>query len=240
MKINLFLILIAFATEVIGTVGGFGSSVFFVPLASMVESFQLVLVLTAILHVFSNVSKLILFGKDTNWKIFFAFTISGLPFLIVGALLSNQIDVKALKLLLSIFLIIFALGMLLRPQFKINANFKSVFLSSSSSGFFAGIVGTGGAIRGLALASFNLTKNTFIATSAAVDLIIDGTRAGIYLHKGYFNSGYWYVPILALIAWFGSSLGKKILTNFSQETFRKVVLYFIMIIGVVSVFEALK
>jgi uncharacterized membrane protein YfcA len=43
--------LIAFSSEVVGTIAGFGSSVFFVPLAGLLLGFHEVLALTSILHV---------------------------------------------------------------------------------------------------------------------------------------------------------------------------------------------
>ena len=46
--------LIAFLSEIVGTIAGFGSSVFFVPLAGFLFGFHEVLALTSILHVFSN------------------------------------------------------------------------------------------------------------------------------------------------------------------------------------------
>ena len=58
------LIILAFLSETIGTVSGFGSSTFFVPTAIFFESFKLVLALTALLHIFGNISKLILFKRN--------------------------------------------------------------------------------------------------------------------------------------------------------------------------------
>ena len=52
----------AFLSEVIGTIAGFGSSVFFVPLAGLFFDFHTVLALTSILYVFSNAAKLVLLG----------------------------------------------------------------------------------------------------------------------------------------------------------------------------------
>lgn len=63
MKPHDFLLtFLAFISEAIGTLSGFGSSTFFVPLAILVESFTFVLALTAILHCFGNLSKILLFG----------------------------------------------------------------------------------------------------------------------------------------------------------------------------------
>ena len=59
----LFLALIA---EVLGTIGGFGSSLFFIPIASYFLDFQSALGITALFHLSSNLSKLGLFRK---WKV---------------------------------------------------------------------------------------------------------------------------------------------------------------------------
>lgn len=62
MSIIVFGIL-ALLAEIIGTIGGFGSSLFFVPIAQFFFDTKTVLGLTAVFHVFSNSSKLFLFIK---------------------------------------------------------------------------------------------------------------------------------------------------------------------------------
>jgi hypothetical protein len=63
-----FLIL-GFLSEIVGTVGGFGSSVFFVPLAQFLFDFQSVLMLTVILHDFNNSAKLFLFYRHLDYRL---------------------------------------------------------------------------------------------------------------------------------------------------------------------------
>ena len=65
MQENYYLFFIlALLAEILGTVSGFGSSILFVPLASIFLDFKVVLGITAVFHVFSNLSKLILFQKN--------------------------------------------------------------------------------------------------------------------------------------------------------------------------------
>jgi hypothetical protein len=68
INILLFLILTLIA-ELVGTVGGFDSSVFFVSIGQFFFDFQTVLALTGLLHIFSNTAKLMLFRKSIGWKI---------------------------------------------------------------------------------------------------------------------------------------------------------------------------
>ena len=68
------------------------------------------------------------------------------------------------------------------------------------SGFSAGLLGSGGAIRGITMGAFNLEKSTFIATSAFIDLAIDSTRTVVYYQNGYIHGhDLKYVPFLFFI-----------------------------------------
>jgi Sulfite exporter TauE/SafE len=163
-----FLVL-ALLSEIVGTVAGFGSSVFFVPLAGLLLDFHEVLALTSILHVFSNTAKLVLFGRHVRWRLLLLLGIPSVLLVIVGAYLSAQLKFKFTELLLGIFLVSFGLLLLLMPRVKLSQNRATVITAGGLAGFFAGLIGTGGAIRGLALAAFHLEKGSFVATSAAID-----------------------------------------------------------------------
>ena len=91
MFVSLFF-LIAFFSEIVGTVAGFGSSVFFVPLAGLFFDFHTVLALTSILHVFSNAAKLVLFGRHVQWRLLLLLGIPSIACVILGALLSSSAD----------------------------------------------------------------------------------------------------------------------------------------------------
>jgi hypothetical protein len=76
--------LIAFLSEIVGTVAGFGSSVFFVPLASFFFDFHQVLALTSILHVFSNAAKLVFFAKHVRLRPLLLLGVPSVVAVIVG------------------------------------------------------------------------------------------------------------------------------------------------------------
>jgi uncharacterized membrane protein YfcA len=225
--------LLAFLSEIAGTVGGFGSSIFFVPLAQFFFDFQTVLGITALLHVFSNTAKLALFRDHFSWKLVCIIGIPSVIFVIAGALLSNLVNIKIAQLILSLFCILFSLFFLWKPAFKIAPTPGNGITGGATAGFIAGLVGTGGAIRALCLSAFALEKNVFIATSAAIDFGVDFSRSLIYFYKGYMALSNWcYLPPLIVIAFAGSYAGKKILQYVSQENFKRIVLLFVLITGI--------
>lgn len=116
-----------------------------------------------------------------------------------------------------------------------NAN---LFIGGAASGFLAGVAGTGGAVRGITLAAFQLPKIVFIATSAFIDLGVDTSRAVIYVSNGYFDRKYLVlIPFLIAISIVGSYLGKVILKYASEIVFRYMVL---TVVTAVSLFQLVK
>jgi uncharacterized membrane protein YfcA len=228
--------LLALISEILGTLCGFGSSVFFVPLAGFFFKPKTVLGLTAVFHVFSNLSKLVLFRKHIDYRIFRLFGLPSFLGVLSGAMLSVWFTLTYGSLFLGIFLLIFALAFLLRPEWEIAPTAKNAITGGAAAGFFAGLLGTGGAIRGAAMASYNLEKSVFIATSAAVDMGVDLTRTVIYIGNDYVAiDKFWYVPGLIAVSFVGSYIGRYLLGFISQQAFRKTVLLLIVVIGIVSI-----
>ncbi len=90
MPDNYFLFLaLAFIAEIIGTISGFGSSIVFVPVAAQFFSIQEVLGITAVFHVFSNLSKLWLFKAGIDKRIVLVLGSAAVVFVSVGALMAS-------------------------------------------------------------------------------------------------------------------------------------------------------
>lgn len=237
-NINLTFILLALIAEIIGTVGGFGSSVFFVPLGNFYFDFYSVLGLTAIFHLSSNLSKIVLFKKGLNKKLLLTIGLPSVVFVILGGFLSKVFKSDLLEMILGVFLVGFSLLFLINSKIVFLPNVRNAIVGGSFSGFSAGLLGTGGAIRGLTMASFNLEKSVFIATSAFIDFLIDLSRTVVYYNNGYIhNHDLKYIPYLFVIGLVGSFLGKKILTFIPQGKFRKLSLVFILIIGAITILK---
>lgn len=230
--VTILFFLLAFLSEAIGTVSGFGSSVFFVPLVGMIYDFKTSLALTGILHIFSTAAQLFMFRKELDWGLMLKIGIPSVLFVLLGANLSDVIDLKFAELAMGIFLILFALIFLRKKDLKIK---PSTFLAISGgviSGFLAGIIGTGGAVRGATLSAFDLPKGVFVGTSAGIDFAVDFSRTYVYLTNGYLRKEFlWYVPVLMVLAYLGAFFGKKILNFIPQEIFKKIVLTIILIVG---------
>ena len=236
MMDHLFLfILLALVAEILGTVGGFGSSLFFVPMAGFFLDFYSVLGITALFHLSSNVSKIALFRHGFNKQLILRIGIPAVLFVIAGAYLSSFFDKRLLEIVLGLFLIGLSLVLLIATKLTIQPTLKNSLIGGALSGFTAGILGTGGAIRGLTMAAFNLPKDVFIATSAVIDLGIDFSRSVVYFSNGYMHWHDMYlIPVLMLVSFAGTFLGQRILRLISDAQFKKLVLFLILGVGLIT------
>lgn len=234
-KVNYIFLILAMIAEIVGTVGGFGSSVFFVPIGNFYFDFHSVLGLTAMFHLSSNISKIVLFKHGLDKKLLLNIGLPSVIFVIVGGYMTTWFDNKILEILLAVFLVGLSLLFLIKNKLFINPNKKNAITGGAISGFSAGLLGTGGAVRGLTMAAFNLEKSVFIATSAFIDFFIDFTRSIVYYQNGFIhNHDLIYLPFLFVIGIVGTYIGKRILNYIPQDKFKRISLVLIMIIGLVT------
>ncbi len=234
-KYYLFYVL-ALIAEIIGTISGFGSSILFVPIASLFFDFKVVLGITAIFHVFSNLSKIYLFRKGIDKHIALKMGLSAIIAVIIGALLTNLFPQKELELIMGILVALLAIYLLFYSKNTIEQSNGNLIKGGIISGFLAGLVGTGGAIRGLTLTAFGLEKNIFIATSALIDLGVDSSRAIVYALNGYVQKEMLStLPPLLAISFVGTWLGKLLLKKISQQQFKRLVLWLILLTSMLQI-----
>jgi uncharacterized membrane protein YfcA len=226
---DLFLAAIACVSEVLGVLSGFGSSTFFVPVATFFESMNLVLAITAILHCFGNFSKLVIFRQKFDPRFFLKLAIPSVVLAALGAALNSYVSSDIFSKLLGILLIVVALLGLFKKNLMRKIPPGAGLAMVGFSGFVTGLLGTGGAIRGMGLMSLKLEKGAFVFLSSGIDLGGDLLRTSIYVYNGYMDWNQWfYLPLLGLAAYLGTNIGKKVLDKISQDSFEKIVAVFIV------------
>lgn len=226
--------------EILGTLGGFGSSLFFVPIASYFLDFHSVLGITALFHVSSNLTKIAFFRKGFDKKLVISIGIPAVLFVIAGAFMSTLIETKILEITLALFLIVVSLVFLIFKNIAVRPTLSNSIAGGVFSGLIAGLLGTGGAIRGITLAAYNLKMEVFIATSAIIDLGIDSSRSMVYWINGYVHKDDLYlIPILLLVSIAGTFIGKKILNYVSEKQFKTGVLSLVLLTGVITLVKVI-
>jgi len=189
--------------------------------------------LVACFHLFNNLFKVRLFFTKIDFKIFMLFGVPSIIFAFLGARFITILPIELLSKILAVFLILYSGFSLFKPNVKLNQKSFNALLGGSLSGFLAGLIGMGGAIRSMFLLTFNLPKEIYVATSALIALVIDLTRIPTYLWTGVIRDHrYFYLlPAMIIIAYFGVKTGKSLLGKINQVLFHRIVLGALFLVG---------
>lgn len=235
---NLLFFLTAYAAEIVGSTAGFGSSTVLQPVALLFFDFKTALLLVALFHIFGNISRFSFFRKSLNVRMLKIFGIPAVIATFIGAVLVSYTSIAVLKGLLGIFLVLYSVISLWKEKFKAKPTPFNAAIGGISSGFLAGLIGTGGALRGAFLNAFGIPKEQYIATAALIALAVDVTRIPLYFAQGFLKPElFWYIPALFVVALLGSATGKQIVSRIPQKIFRKIVLYALIGAGILFVYS---
>ncbi|MEX0849852.1 MAG: sulfite exporter TauE/SafE family protein [Candidatus Dependentiae bacterium] len=224
---------IIFCASVASVVAGFGFSTISLAILSLYMPFQVALLCVGILHLLVSLYKVIAFKGAFN-RISFLFMSGGILFSFIAAHFIGHLPIPMLKKGMGLFLIVYPVFVLYRPQMHLPYNPSIAFLGGSLSGIFAGLIGMGGAIRSFFLSLYNLPKEMFIATGGLIALAVDVTRLSVYLYS--FDVNLTQIGQLLIVGLpsliFGFLIGRQVLLYIPQHYFRLFVSFALALVGV--------
>lgn len=230
---------------------GFGLGTLLTPVFAIFFPIDIAIVLTAIVHFFNNIFKLILVGKHVDKNIILRFGVPAILFALLGAYFLSYLSdsqvfmqydlwgkvhkITPLKLIIALLLIVFSLFEIVPKLANLKFNEKYMILGGALSGFFGGLSGNQGALRSAFLLRANLSKEAFIATGVVIACMIDVSRLTIY-SKGIVavSSQLNYNLLLAatLSAFVGAYLGNKFLKKITIQTLQYIVAFMLMLFSI--------
>jgi len=227
-------LLAAYIAAIFATLAGFGSSTLLIPVAVLFVDIKTAVFLVACFHLFNNLFKVHLFFKNIDFKLFRTFGIASIIFAFIGAQCISFVSIEVLQRVLSIFLVSFSVFSLCKTKIEFENNVLNAIIGGCSSGFLAGLIGLGGAIRSMFLISFKLPKEIYIGTAALIAFAVDITRIPTYIFTGVVQDNFYYMllPVLVVIAYFGVRTGRVLLHKVNQESFQKIVYGALLLVGI--------
>lgn len=225
----LWLVLLTLLAGSIGTITGFGTSTIMVPVLLLFFPLSLTLLFVGIIHWFGDIWKMLFFRSGVRWRILLLFGASGLIASYIGASLIVAVPEATLSRLLGLFLLTYVGWLWFNPKWQLPERNVTALSGGALSGFFAGVFGVGGAVRGAFLAAYNLPKEVYLFTSGAIALIVDSTRLVTYWSEGIRLSGGlpWALVACVPASLLGAYLAKLVVSRIPQAQFRIVVALFL-------------
>ena len=238
---------------------GFGLGTLLLPVFALFFPAEMAVVATAMVHGANNVFKVSLLGRQADREVVLKFGLPAIGAAVLGALalgwfaqsdssLTIEVNEKIfseitpVKLTIGLLMIGFALFELV-PRFRdLEFDRRYLPLGGVLSGFFGGLSGHQGALRSAFLAKTGLTTERFVASNAAIGLLVDLTRISVYValftaaggHVSDF-SGWPLVITGAVSAFAGVLLGKRYLHKVKMTSIQTLVGVLLFGVGVALV-----
>jgi uncharacterized membrane protein YfcA len=217
----------------VGTVTGFGTSTIMVPALLFYYPLPQVLLLVGIIHLAGSIWRMLFFPTGLRWKVLLLFGVPSIIASYFGAMLTSKFDENLLQRILGAVLLLYALFLFFYASWKMPATAGMAIGGGVASGFMAGMFGVGGAVRGAFLRAFELPKDAYIFTGAAIALVTDSTRLITYtIDQINLPPLLWYGMVVFLpLSLLGSWIGQRLVHSLSESAFRMVVTVFLALAG---------
>lgn len=228
------LVSLSLFTSIVTLFTGFGVGTIMMPVMALFFDVKVAILLAAIVHIFNNISRIVLYYRRLRWEIVRRFGVVSILGAFVGSFTQLCVDSSWLKNGVGLFLALFAL-LSLRPGL-INWKLPAVIDIAGGflSGLIGGLIGNQGAIRSLYLLNYKLEKQELIVSAALIAVVIDLTRIPVYTYANYryLTDNFLLLALVILASIAGTLIGSRILPQVSSELFKRIILVAVLLLGV--------
>ena len=237
--------LVAALAAAIATWTGFGSATILTPVLASFLDLRATILVVAIFHGLNNAFKVVGFWHDITWRVCLLFAPAAIAFSVMGGLLSSVTPSYFLKVVLGSFLVFDAISGLIKRERRRErrTGVMHATLGGACSGFAAGIIGTGGAVRAFFLHRFLTEKQAYVGTSAAIAFLIDASRIPVYLTLFDDVDIPAVMPLIVVTvaaAFGGVVVAKALLRSINTKQFGKVILGSLFVAGAWFIVDGIR
>ncbi len=241
---------ISFVASLLTLFSGFGLGTILLPVFAIFFPLNVAIPLTAIIHFINNIFKVIVLGKYANISVIARFGLPALVSAFFGAWIlkylsdikpvfnysinTNIFSITALKIVIGVLIVIFALFDLIPKLQKLQFDKKYLFIGGLLSGLFGGLSGNQGALRSSFLVKCNLSKESFIGTGVVIACMVDISRLIAYssfFSTAVLSENFILLGLTILFSMIGVLLGNKLLKKIGYESIQKIVGLMLITLG---------
>ncbi len=228
-----FVALVGLVAAGIASVAGFGIGSLLTPVLALRVGTKLAVAAIAVPHVIATAQRFWMLRRFVDRRVLLGFGIASAVGGLAGALAHVWVSSRALAVVFGIVVALAGVSEFTGWMRRVRWGRRSAWVAGASSGVLGGMVGNQGGIRTAALLGFDVPKESFVATSTAIGLFVDGARLPVYLATEWRDMlAVWPLVVTAIGAVVvGTALGTRVLGRLPQQLFRKVIAVLLVVLG---------
>lgn len=247
----LLICMAAFAASGLTLFSGFGLGTLLMPVVAIFLPVPVAVAVTAAVHLLNNAFKLGLLWRNVHRRTLVAFGIPALLAAVPGALLLDGLagmapvaryawlghdhEITPVKLAAGALLMLFAAAEMAPFLHRLANHRLGLACGGLLSGFFGGLSGHQGAFRSAFLIKAGLDAPSFVATNAAIAVLVDASRLVIYgltFDLALMRPQGALILLATVSAFLGVFLGTRLLKKMTVAFLQKLVAAMLYLLGV--------
>ena len=222
----------------ISAICGGGASLILLPILNLLLPNSVVPFSLTIGTFTSSASRIMVFKKHVNKKMFFWFVPFSIPAVLLGAWLIKYVNPNYLQLIVALFLVANLPQLFKSEENEIKSEKPypkfALAIIGFMAGFVSGITGAIGLLFNRFYLKFGLTKEEIVATRAANEVFLHLIKLIIYILLGlYSNTALWLGLTIAVATIISSYTVKYILPFLSEILFKRIGYATMVVSGIV-------
>jgi uncharacterized protein len=224
----------------LAAVAGFGIGTILTPVLALAVGTRLAVAAVSIPHAVGTVQRLWLLRAHVDRRVLLWFGLTSAAGGLAGAVLNAGGTNRALAIIFGLSVGLAGLSELTGWIERVRWSRRTAWIAGLVSGFLGGLVGNQGGIRSAALLGFDVSKESFVATSTAIALCVDAARVPVYVAtQGAAIAALWPLLVVAIIGVMaGTAVGTRVLGRIAQRTFHRTIGVALLALGAAMVLGA--
>jgi len=218
----------------IAALSGFGIGSVLTPLLATTMSMKAAVAAVSIPHFVATAVRLWGLRRHVDRRVLLHFGTCSVAGGLVGALLQARANSPVLTVLFGLLLLFAGLSGLAGWLDHMHFRRGTAWAAGALSGLFGGLVGNQGGIRSAALMSFQMEKESLVATATATGILIDCARMPVYAvtQTQALRSAWGYIVLALAGCLVGTFWGVRYLGRIPAARYRQLLSLFICALGV--------
>src|SRR5215813_13862287 len=219
----LFVLIVGLVAGTISGIVGTGSSIMLMPVLVYEYGPKQAVPIMAVASVLANLSRILAWWREIDWRACAAYSISGIPAAALGARTLLALPSHVVDISIGLFLIAMVPVRHWLARHELKANLWHLATGGAVIGFLTGIVVSTGPLSVPLFLFYGLSKGAFLATEAASSLAVYFSKSITFERLGALNAD---LALKGLIAgsslMFGAFIAKRFVLHLEPDRFRLI------------------
>jgi uncharacterized membrane protein YfcA len=219
----LFVLIVGLLAGTISGIVGTGSSIMLMPVLVYEYGPKQAVPIMAVAAVMANLSRILAWWRDVDWRACAAYSVTGIPAAALGARTLLALPSHAVDIAIGVFLIAMVPVRHWLASHQLKAGLWHLALGGAVIGFLTGIVVSTGPLSVPLFLFYGLTKGAFLATEAASSLGLYFSKSVTFERLGALTGD---VALKGLVAgcslMSGAFIAKRFVLHLKPDVFRLV------------------